>query len=593
LNSLETNSLKKIRALLFGSRYQILFIGLFTILAFSVIMQTALSTYHYQEKMYAIAEDRAIVLVNSLAKRFSDAIYFNDIEQIRKELELIGLEQQVKRIAVFANDGYFLIDSVQEKVPAGSIETEILDQLKLSTAPSIRRGTRQIEAVTAIKADWEIIGGLYLNIDLTEVYEHAQQDLKNQILQTCLILLLAILLSATLNRMLRTSRSLQASQSMFRELINQSPVSTSIFHPDGSLFYINPAQMDMRGIQERDLSTFIRTYNIFEDDQLQSVDIMPLIKRGFTTEVTHIVAFEYRPHSPRANDRTELNEIWVEAVIFPMRNSSGDIDEVVVIFEDVSIEETARRERARLHDQILQSQKYEGLGVLAGGIAHDFNNLMTPILGNADLLGQKIPPGSTDHAHVEAILSASIRASDLCKQMLEYAGSGEYSPEAVDLTDEVEAMSHLLEISTPKSAELVKKLNYQLPVVMVDRIQIRDVILNLLINAAEALEGKAGRITLETGMVELTESGDEHLTIIQKIPSGHYVYLELTDTGSGFDEQTRQKIFDPFYTTKFQGRGLGLSSVLGVLSSHGGGISVISTPGSGSIFRAYFPVIEK
>ena len=593
MKNLETSSEKKIRTLLFGSRYQILFVGLFTILAFSVITQTALSVYQYQENMYATAEERSIVLVNSLAKRFSNAVYFSDIEQIRKELELIGLEQQVNRIAVFANDGYFLIDSVQEKVPAGSIDTEILDQLKLSTAPSIRRGTRQIEATTVIKADWEIIGGLYLSIDLTADYEHAQQDLKNQVLQTFLILFLAILLSVSLSRMLRTSRSLQASQSMFRELINQSPVSTSIFHPDGSLFYINPAQMNMRGIQEKDLSTFIRDYNIFEDDQLQKAEVMPLITKGFTTEVTPISAFAYQLEPYRDIGKTESNEIWIEAVIFPMRNSSGNIDEVVVIFEDVSIDETARRERARLHDQLLQSQKFEGLGVLAGGIAHDFNNLMTPILGNADLLGQKLPPGSKDHGHVEAILSASIRASDLCKQMLEYAGSGEYNPEEVDLTDEVQAMSHLLEISTPKNAELVKELNYQLPVVMLDKIQLREVILNLLINAAESLEGNAGLITLRTGEVELMESSDEHLTIIQKIPSGHYVYLELADSGCGFDEQTRQKIFDPFYTTKFQGRGLGLSSVLGMLSSHGSSISVISTPGSGSIFRAYIPVIKK
>jgi two-component system cell cycle sensor histidine kinase/response regulator CckA len=151
-------------------------------------------------------------------------------------------------------------------------------------------------------------------------------------------------------------------------------------------------------------------------------------------------------------------------------------------------------------------------------------------------------------------------------------------------------MSHLLQISTPSNAKLVKKLGADLPGVMLDKLQIREVILNLLINAAEALEGKNGQITLKTGEIELGATGLKRLLLAQKIPPGHYVYLELADTGCGFDEEARVKIFDPFYTTKFQGRGLGLASVLGVLSSHGGGISVNSS-GQGSMFRAYIPVL--
>jgi two-component system cell cycle sensor histidine kinase/response regulator CckA len=154
-------------------------------------------------------------------------------------------------------------------------------------------------------------------------------------------------------------------------------------------------------------------------------------------------------------------------------------------------------------------------------------------------------------------------------------------------------MSHLLQIRTPSHAKLVKKLGTELPGVMLDKLQIREVILNLLINAAEALEGKKGQITLETGEIELRAAGLKRLLLTQKIPPGHYVYLELADTGCGFDEEARMKIFDPFYTTKFQGRGLGLASVLGILSSHGGGISVISSPGKGSVFRAYIPVLGR
>lgn len=581
----------KFAAILVRSRYQILFVGLFTILILAVITQTALSVYHYQEQVYATAEERATALVKSLSKKFSNAVYLNDIEQIRKELELIGLEQQVQRIAVFASDGHFLIDTDQEKVPAGSIGAGILDQLKQSAAPSIRRSSRMIEAITVIKADWEIIGGLYLQFDLSSVYEHAQEDMKNQAIQTILILLMAILLSVTLSRMLRASKSLQASQTMFRELIHQSPVSTCIFHPDGSLFYVNPAHMKLLGIEKTDLSGFIKGYNIFEDMQLQDPEILPLIRKGFTMEATPIKAFAYEPGLQARPGETEASHIWLKAVVFPMRDSSGDIDEVVVIYEDVSIEERARQERTRLHEQLLQSQKFEGLGVLAGGIAHDFNNLMTPILGNADLLSQKLLPGSPDLAQLEAIQTASLRAADLCKQMLEYAGSGEYNPEEVDLSEEVEAMSHLLQISTPTNAKLVKNLGTDLPGAMLDKLQIREVILNLLINAAEALEGKEGQITLETGEIELDATGLKRLVLAQKIHPGHYVYLELADTGCGFDEEARMKIFDPFYTTKFQGRGLGLASVLGILSSHGGGISVISSPGKGSIFRAYIPVL--
>ena len=249
-------------------------------------------------------------------------------------------------------------------------------------------------------------------------------------------------------------------------------------------------------------------------------------------------------------------------------------------------------EKARLEEQFRQTQKLESLGILAGGIAHDFNNLLVGILGNA---GFALSDLESDHPVRECIqqieLSAQ-RASDLTRQLLAYSGRGKFLVGTVNPKTIVEEMSHLLKISIDPNAEMILDFDPQTPSVEADATQLRQVIMNLIINASDALEGKPGKIYVRTGETELRKSD-----LVGMIPSdqpmrGRYCFLEIKDTGCGMDSKTVSKIFDPFFTTKFTGRGLGLAAVLGIVRSHRGGLRVKSKPGKGTQFMLYFPSIE-
>jgi nitrogen-specific signal transduction histidine kinase/CheY-like chemotaxis protein len=249
----------------------------------------------------------------------------------------------------------------------------------------------------------------------------------------------------------------------------------------------------------------------------------------------------------------------------------------------------AEEEHKRIASRMQLAQKLEGLGVLAGGIAHDFNNLLTSILGYAGLALKYLPAGSPTREQVCRIEEAARRAADLTSQMLAYAGLGEAKIEAIDLRQLVERMVHLLEVSVSRRGALRCELETDLPPIRADSGQITQVVLNLITNAAEAIEGKDGVITVRTGVMEADREYLSHTYLHDEIPEGEYVYLEVADNGCGMDEETHSRIFDPFFSTKFTGRGLGLASVLGIVRAHLGTITVDTELGKGSSFRLLRP----
>ena len=255
---------------------------------------------------------------------------------------------------------------------------------------------------------------------------------------------------------------------------------------------------------------------------------------------------------------------------------------------DITEQVRAREDHQRLEQQVWQAQKLESLGVLAGGIAHDFNNLLVGILGNAELAQMDTPAGPASRC-LDEILAAAERASALTQQMLAYSGKGQFVVEQLDLSEELEGMIDLLATSLPKRVALRRYLRRNLPRVEVDRAQVQQVALNLLSNAAEAIGDASGVISLSTGHAHYTRAELDTLVKDQALSAGTYVYLEVADTGCGIDPQALAQIFDPFYTTKFTGRGLGLSAVLGIVRGHGGALSVESEPDQGTIVRALFP----
>lgn len=267
-----------------------------------------------------------------------------------------------------------------------------------------------------------------------------------------------------------------------------------------------------------------------------------------------------------------------------------------ISLEGLMVDVTVRRkaeDRAREFDrQILETQKLESLGVLAGGIAHDFNNLLAAILGNASLARYSLPSDSTAIPQIEQIEKASRRAADLCTQMLAYAGRNRIASGQIDLTELVRDTAQLLEVTVRKSTRLHLVLTSPLPLVQADASQVRQIVMNLVINAADAIGDRAGEVTLRT--FEKNYTAEQLSAAVQRptLPSGRYAGLEVHDNGCGMSPEVLVRIFEPFFTTKFSGRGLGLSAVLGIVRTHRGALFVESTPGHGSTFRLVLPVCE-
>lgn len=256
---------------------------------------------------------------------------------------------------------------------------------------------------------------------------------------------------------------------------------------------------------------------------------------------------------------------------------------------DLTAVKQSETERLKLESQIQYAQKLESLGVLAGGIAHDFNNLLTGILGNANLVLAQLQPDAPLRERIHQIETASLHAADLTNQMLAYTGKGKFEKKPVRLSNMVREMEGLLTISLSKKATLIFDFADELPVIEADPSQMRQIIMNLITNASEALGDKSGTVTVTAGVVKASGTYLKETYLNNQLPAGDYVFLEVQDTGCGIDENTRAKIFDPFFTTKFAGRGLGLAAVLGIVRSHHGTIAVKSQPGAGTSFRVLFP----
>lgn len=263
--------------------------------------------------------------------------------------------------------------------------------------------------------------------------------------------------------------------------------------------------------------------------------------------------------------------------------------------EGLVVDITARKAaeaRAREFDrQLLETQKLESLGVLAGGIAHDFNNLLTSVLGNAALAKLQLPANAPIKPQLEQIENASRRAADLCAQMLAYAGRGTLAPSRLDVSALVRDTVALLEVSIGKGTRLHLHLPVQLPAVQADATQLRQIVMNLVINASEAIGDRAGAITISTFMQTATSAELQRAVQHPELPGGAYVGLEVRDNGSGIPPETLARMFEPFFTTKFSGRGLGLSAVLGIVRSHRGALFVESELGAGSSFRLLLPAV--
>ena len=282
---------------------------------------------------------------------------------------------------------------------------------------------------------------------------------------------------------------------------------------------------------------------------------------------------------------------WIITNKVPQLDENGEVVGLVVVSQDVTELKEGEESRLVLERKMQEAQRLESLGVLAGGIAHDFNNLLTGIIGNASLARMELPADSRLHRFFEQMEKASTRAADLCREMLAYAGKGRFLIEGVDLSAVVTETIHLLQSSIHKNTELKFQLAAQLPSVPADATQLRQVIMNLVLNASEAMGGRNGEVTIATGLMHADRDTLAGAVAAPDLPVGDYVFLEVADTGCGMSAATVAKVFDPFFTTKFTGRGLGLAAVLGIVRGHRGALRVQSKPGRGTTFQILLPCV--
>jgi PAS domain S-box-containing protein len=377
---------------------------------------------------------------------------------------------------------------------------------------------------------------------------------------------------------LQTEAALGASQELNERLIEALPGGVVHVSKTGAILRANNEALRILGLSYDELTrkyvSDFETQTVFEDGTPAGVADYPVTK-AMTTGAT-------QPATTLGVRKPNGETSWAVFRAVPTREpSTQEINGAVVTFFDIT-------ERKRFEDKLRHTQKLESLGVLAGGIAHDFNNLLVTILGNASLAKRVAGANGEIASYLEEIEIGARRAAELTKQMLDYSGHGKFKVQSLELAGAIREMTRLMKAVIPKQVEVHYQFQEGLPAADADPAQIRQVIMNLITNAAESIGETPGRVVISVEQQYVTEQQLDSYTAHAAAP-GHFLCLEVTDTGCGMDEGTKSRIFDPFFTTKFRGRGLGMATVLGIVRGHGGAIRIESREGAGTRVRVLLP----
>lgn len=375
----------------------------------------------------------------------------------------------------------------------------------------------------------------------------------------------------------RAEDLIREQESQYRAVFNASADGLAIIDLDGLVVEANPALCEMHGYTREEVIG--KDVSCFICDEYQTLVDSAMRRAKEGQEVDLLVGSVRRDG---AELKVETRGAMVEYNGKP---------HLLMVVRDISERLRANEEKQRMLDQMEQAQRLEVLGVMAGGIAHQFNNLLMGILGHAELAVLELPEESPGYENMRQVERIAQRAAKLAHQMLAYSGHSNLQPQNINVSRLIHEMTHLLDASTSGRATIRYDLADNLPEVNGDAGQIGQVVMNVLINAAESLGPEGGTVKVRTVRIDADREMLSGTYVDDRLPEGPYVCLEISDSGCGMDQETLDRVFDPFFTTKFVGRGMGLAAVLGIVRGHKGAIQVDSTSGRGTTVQILLPAL--
>jgi PAS domain S-box-containing protein len=369
-------------------------------------------------------------------------------------------------------------------------------------------------------------------------------------------------------------RALRDSEERFRRMVEIAAAGIWIVDVKGNTEFVNDRMAAVLGYTKEDMLGRL-CFDFLDPEEHKRA------RRDFTISKRR----DLGPQEYRFRHK-DGSIVWLDVTATVMLDDNGRLTGMLAMCTDVT-------ERKKNEQRIRQTQKLESLGILAGGVAHDFNNLLTGIMGNVSLVLETLKPGSRDRAMLQDAITASERAAQLTRQLLAYAGKDQGKLQTLDVAAAAKELVPLLTASIPKIVKLSLELEDGVPLVQADPAQLQQVMMNLVINAAESLpERTPGDVKIGVGRRRLQPEDYRDAVVPIEANDREYVAFSVTDNGCGMDPATQSRIFDPFFSTKFHGRGLGLAAVLGIVKGHGGTLTLRTAPEKGSVFTVLLPASQ-
>jgi PAS domain S-box-containing protein len=382
--------------------------------------------------------------------------------------------------------------------------------------------------------------------------------------------------------------ALQESEERFRLMMHQSPSVIELYDMNGLQIEVNQAYETLWGFPA---SQSVNKFNVLKSKEVEDSGLKTYVKRAYAGESVTVPVYKFDSRG-ETEAQGAGRERWLKTLIYPVKDSKGNVKNIVVNHEDVSQVMYAEEEKQKLELRLKQAQKMEAIGTLAGGIAHDFNNILTAIFGYAEMIKDDAPPGSQLADDIGKILTSAQRAKELVSQILAFSRQSESERVPLKIQSLVKEALKMLRSSIPTMISIVEKIDAESGTVLADPVQIHQIVVNLCTNAYHAMEETGGTLFVS---VENVDISDDRQSQILHLQPGKYVKLTVTDDGKGIGPDVIDKIFDPYFTTKEVGKGtgMGLAIVHGIITDYGGEVVVESRLGSGTTFQVYLPVTEK